>query len=168
MATEVSEEVIIPAGSLSTMSVNGYEDFCSITKLVGTSSNVVVTDTENNELAMIPNHQYDARNTIIQIQDKCYNYLGCCMLQCRCLDVLYKPRFTGWTTFSSPVESAMSLALLNKALEIAKMRASDDPSIFADKATAIYVGADNNYSAGKSLRLQYRRGPFTSHYGGYL
>lgn len=83
---QVRELITFPVGETTLRSVNRYKDLLTATKDTITNTDLIITDASSNELARVPNGEFEARNTIVQITDKCFAICN----WCRCFDVLYK------------------------------------------------------------------------------
>jgi len=80
------EQIVFDINDITKTSTKRFTDFNAIAKSVITETDLIVKDSNDVELARIPNLAFEAKNTIWQITDKCFvacNY-------CRCFDVLYK------------------------------------------------------------------------------
>lgn len=85
-AAESREQIIFAPGEVEKLSTLRFTDATSIVKDFITKSDVKIIGANDEDLGEIPNLFYEARNTVIQITDKC---LQCCN-NCRCFDILFK------------------------------------------------------------------------------
>lgn len=85
-AAEVRDQIIFPVGSKEVWTTRQYTDSNSITKDILTDWNVRILGANGEDFGVIPNLDFAARNTVVQISDKCNK----CCTSCYCFDVLYK------------------------------------------------------------------------------
>lgn len=85
-AVESKESIVFEIGETEALSKLRFTDATSIVKDYLTKSDVNIFDADGNLMGEVPNLSYEARNTVIQITDKC---LQCCN-NCRCFDILFK------------------------------------------------------------------------------
>jgi hypothetical protein len=88
-----SEDVTIPAGSLSATTVNNYEDIASFTKNVITDSDVLITDIDGNEIAEIMNYAAESRYVLVQVSTRLVTEVYLQPGYTRTIEVLYKKKF---------------------------------------------------------------------------
>lgn len=85
-AVETRDQVIFSPGDLEKWTTKRFTDATSIVKDALLSSNVSITGANDEDFGIIPNLAYEARNTVIQVTDKC----ACVCTSCNCFDILFK------------------------------------------------------------------------------
>lgn len=88
-----SEDVTIPAGSLSVWTVNNYEEIIFFTKNVITDSDVSITDIDDNEIAEIMNYAAESRYVLVQVSTRLLTEVYLQPGYTRTIEVLYKKKF---------------------------------------------------------------------------
>lgn len=168
IASRCTETVTLPRGQGSITTTNRFTDLIDCHKDVFNAVDIFGKTADGQLITQIPNHLFQARNTLWQFRDDCYPYIYCCFNQCKCLNVAYKRVFEPWTNEDQPLKDEIFLPLVWKAREIAKINQDADITIFAQKYTNAMQNASNNYSLGKHLRLNGMRNQFTKVYGGHI
>lgn len=136
-AAESIDRIVFEPGETEKQTVLRFTDLKSATKSILTKSNVLILGANGEEFGYIANSEYEARNTVIQITDKC----DCVCTSCRCFDILYK--------IPAPilVHEEMTVmyehALMNKTLEwimLPKENGEQKAILFGDKSNAMLSG----------------------------
>lgn len=90
VSTNIQEKLILIAGQNTITSINNWvEAPTSILKNRYNSFDILVTDIEDNELALIPNSELNSRYKVFQVRDD--NLIG--QISANSLEVLYKEAF---------------------------------------------------------------------------
>lgn len=163
-ASEDRETLVIKAGSTSIESTLRYMDLTGATKSTITSHDVLILDPNGNEFGVIPNKKFEAKNTVIQVTDKCFKICN----TNRCWDILYKipTPYLYYDEDHVPFEGV----LMNKALEwitMPKEGQEDKTTLYAGKATALLQQLNQN-EVSIEKKIDTGRGRFTTIYPGYL
>jgi hypothetical protein len=94
----ITEQVTFAPGDITKTCVNtfisnnGYFPIESITKDILTNNDVIITDTNGEEISRIPNSELSASYTVIQITD--FDQSTFINDGCSCIELLYKTKFT--------------------------------------------------------------------------
>lgn len=160
----VRDQITFEIADTTHESTERFTDFQSITKDLLTPANLKVTDANNREIAIIPNDAYEAKNTIVQITDKCFKICN----WCRCFDVLYKK--TTPILFYDETAVPFEEVLMAKTLEwiaLPKDGQEQKAAMFADKARNLLVQFNGN-EVGVDHKLDVGRNRMPTLYHGYL
>lgn len=114
-----------------------FSDPTAIVKSALTDFDVTITGANGEDLGVIPNLRYDARNTVLQITGKC----ATCCTTCRCWDVLYKIPAPVLHYDEQPIEYPE--VLMTKTLEwitLPKDGQERKAVLFGDKSRALLTG----------------------------
>jgi len=157
--SDVRDQIVVPPGTTDVWSNLRFTDASSIVKDTLTASNVEVAGANGEDFGIIPNLAFEARNTVIQITDKC---LQCCN-NCRCFDVLFKKPAP--VLFYDEQNVPFPEVLINKTLELISMPKDGQEAkaqMYAQKAQGLLSNYNNNESSvekrldlGKSLYETY-------------
>jgi hypothetical protein len=163
-ASDDLETVTFQPGELTKSTLKRMTQFTSITKDLITKSDVTILGGNAEELGIIANCEYEARNMIIQITDKCVTESNFC----RCFDLLYKrpaPILIHEYT-STPYDSV----LMTKTMEwitLPKDGQEQKAILYGTKSASLQTNFNNDKgSVEKKLDLPTNR--FCSSYNGYL
>jgi hypothetical protein len=160
---ETREQLIFLPGETEKETVNRFTD-AYITKDTITRFNVSLTAEEGDEIAFIPNSDFEAMNTVVQIQDKCDTVCN----SCRCFDILYKqvaPYLYYDETFVPFAEVLMAKAL--EWILMPKDGQENRAVLYSNKAAQLATSFNNDtYSVEKKLDLA--RNMFTTQYNGLI
>lgn len=84
------ETVTLPAGERTVTSSKSFgPTITSITKKVYTESDITVSDSAGNELAVLGSAELETRFVVVKLHDCCDQFIN---LNCQCFEVLYKTR----------------------------------------------------------------------------
>lgn len=140
------EIITFQPGETDKIVTKRFTDFQSITKDAITKTNVNVTGANEEILALIPNNDYEARNTVIQITDDCTT----CCSSCKCYDILYKlpPPTLYYDEQVLPYEEVV----LPKIMEWLTLPLEGDANtkkavMYADKTDTLLRGSNQNQSS---------------------
>jgi hypothetical protein len=163
-ASDDLEIVTFQPGDVTKATVKRMTQFTSITKDLITKSDVAIVGANEEDLGIIANCEYEARNQVIQITDKCViesNF-------CRCFDILYKrpaPLLIHEYT-STPYDSV----LMTKTMEwitLPKEGQEEKAALYGIKSASLQTNFNNDKgSIEKKLDLPTNR--YCSSYNGYL
>src|SRR5579862_2234990 len=161
-ATNVREQLTFSIGTQEVWTTRRFIDATSIVKDTLLDFNVSISGANGEDYGIIPNLFYEARNTVVQITDKC---LQCCT-NCRCYDVLYKTPAP--VLYYDEQSIPFPQVLMNKTLEYIAM-----PKDGQEKRTAMYAAkADalsqnyNNNDRSVEKHMDLGRNLFCSYTGG--
>ncbi len=162
-AAQTTETIVFPIGTRTKSTVNNFVDINSITKSTITANDISVKDSLGQEIAILPNSEYEASNTIVQILDKC---MGTCFT-CGCFDIFYKLPLPILYNVNQliPNESA----LVHKTLELITLNKPDQMPLAAayhQKADGMLANANANAAWGISMPLDLGNSPFNTKYYG--
>jgi hypothetical protein len=158
------EEIVFQPGDTGHTSSKSWSDVNSIVKDSLLSSNVTITGQNGEDFGYIANDEYEARNTVIQITDKCFAICN----QCRCFDVLFKKVCPILHNELSAVP--FEDVLMSKTLEwilLPKEGGEIKAQMYGEKAKGLLAEHHGN-SISMERRLDMGRDKFTTRYYGYL
>jgi hypothetical protein len=157
-----SKDVITFApGEMEKFTTRNFTSCSSIVKDVFTKSDVKIAGMNNEDFGIIPNAAFEARNTIIQITDKC---LQCCT-NCRCFDILFKLP-TPYLYYDEQVVEYPEV-LMAKTMEWISMPKDGQEQktlMYAEKAKAV-LSAYNNNDSGVEKRVDLGANRFCTYTG---
>lgn len=158
------EQVVFEIGDTEHETERAFLDVTSLSKDVLTNNDVKITTASTLDIASIPNHRYEARNTVVQITDKLYKPCNFC----QCWDILYKNPCPILVYPETPVPGEESL--MNKVMEWVTMPQEDggaQAALFNLKSEALLKIANNNVK-GVDKPLDMQRSPWETRYYGNL
>lgn len=158
------ESIIMPTGETRVTSVKRFTDARGIVKSALTTNDIKVLDNNNDELGLLPNCEYEARNIIVQVTDDCMRDIT----PCKCFDVLYKMPAPLLVNEYSTVDQPE--ALMNKTLEwimISKPDMAQTTMLVGQKAAELLANSNNNDSS-VTKKLDVATNRFSTRYHGYL
>lgn len=168
LGSKVTEVVLLARGQGSISTTNRFLDVIDVHKDVFCQTDISGATADGVVIIQLPNHLFEARNSLWQIRDDCYPYIYCCMNMCRCLLIAYKRIYEPFANPNDPIKDSLYLPLIWKAREISKINADADIPIFAAKYQQAMRDVSFNYSLGKQIKLNTPRNRFTKVYGGHL
>ncbi len=163
-ASSDTEVVTFQAGELEKSTIKRCTQYTSIVKDLLTKSDVTITGANDEDLGIIANCEYEARNQIIQITDKCVNESNFC----RCFDVVFKrpaPILTNEYT-TTPYDEV----LMTKTMEwitLPKEGQEQKAILYGTKSASLQTNYNNDKSSVER-RLDLPMNRFCSNYNGYL
>lgn len=163
-AAEDSETVTFEIGDTEKQTVKRFTDLTSVTKSALTKSNLVIQGANDEEFGFVANNEYEARNTIVQITDKCFKICN----NCRCFDVLFKKPAP--ILYNENAVIPFEEVLMTKTLEwiaLPKDGQEQKAILFGEKAKTLLTGF-NNDGGSVEKRMDLGRNKFTTRYYGHL
>lgn len=164
-AQDTREEITFQIGDTSHETTSRFTDLLSVTKDVLTNQNITINDSLGSSLVLIPNSSFEAKNTLVQITDKC-TCTAC--INCECFDILYKAPCPYLFYDDTPVP--FEEVLMAKTLEWMSMPKEGQEKItqnYAVKASNL-LNQFNGNESGVEHRLDLGRNAYTSRYVGHL
>lgn len=166
---EDREQIIFLPGEATKKTTKRFTDLTQAVKDALTATDLLICDYNDVELGRIPNAFFEARNTIVQITDKC-NQPACCS-PCRCYDILFKRECPILYYDEQYIPNGFDQALMTKTMEWILLPKDDQEKkalLFADKTKALMALTNEDNDQGLRRKLDLGRNPFTSTYHGYL
>lgn len=163
-STEDREQIIFDIGETEKITTKRFTDCTSIVKDSLTASNVEIVGANDEDYGIIPANAYEARNTIVQVSDKCSE----CCSSCRCFDVLYKKTAPVLAFDEQYVPHAE--VLMTKTLEwitLPKDGQEEKASLFGEKARTLLTAYNHNEVSVEKV-LDLGRNKFAPIHYGYL
>ncbi len=159
-AASVAEEIELT--SITTSSVNQFEDIESITKLEKNTQDVTITDDSGNVLAILYNNMLTTAYTVLDIADFPFT-IPPQTAESLCMEVLFKPvlprLFYDSDTF--PVEGYDDV-IVGKAMQLYYEEmpgAEERAQIWGQKAESIASRIHKDTIGGKTMRFEFQRHP---------
>lgn len=143
-AVEGRDQLNFAPGITELYTTMRFVDARSIVKDRILKSNVEITGANGEDFGIIPNLEFEARNTIVQITDKC---LQCCN-NCRCFDVLFKKPAPYLYYDEQPIPYPE--VLMTKTLEwitLPKDGQEQKTLMYADKSKTLLAGFNTDQSS---------------------
>ncbi len=161
---DAREQITFNVGDTEKTSTKRFIDFTQIAKNIITDTDLEVLTQNDAVISIVPNSGFAAKNTIVQITDKCYKL---CTF-CRCFDVLFK-RTTPYLYYDeAPVP--FEEVLMAKTLEwisLPKDGQEKKAELFGLKAVSLLSGYNAN-ERSETKMLDLGRNKFTTNYVGTL
>lgn len=167
-ASEDREQITFPIGTLSVQSTKRFTDVRSISKEIFTKSDVLIYDSTETEIGMIPNNAYEGRNTIIQVTDRCTSQL---CTECKCYDILYKSPVPILYYDEQSIPGGYDEALMTKTLEwimLPKEGQDQKAILYGEKSKALMQFNNEESGVGKTQKVDLTGNRFCTQYYGYL
>jgi len=123
-----------------------WTDIFSVSKSARTAADIVLTDPDGVEVSRILNFQSAARYIQIELLERPQTPLSPAVLQPgRILDVLYKPYYRPLFVFTDVFQiQGYDYAIINKALELFRLRGIDGTNVDAQIKAAQVAGGRSN------------------------
>jgi len=162
--SNVREQITFAPNETTKRSTKRYTDFSTITKDKITETDLIVTDASSNELARVPNLDFEARNMVIQITDKCF----VCANFCRCFDILYKKKvpYLYYDEQYVPDEEVIQAKTMEWIL-MPKDGQETKTQMFSEKARQL-ISQFNGDDRGTEFKIDLGLNKFTTQYRGKL
>lgn len=159
------EEITFQPGDKGPIwSKKSWTDANSITKDALLASNVSIIGQNGEDFGYIANDEYEARNTIVQITDKCFAVCN----QCRCFDILYKrPAPILHNEYATVPFEEVLMAKTIEWIMLPKEGGETKAALFAEKGRVLLESRHNNENSVEK-RIDVGRNKFTSRYWGYI
>lgn len=163
-AQDSREELVFQPGDVTKQSTLRFTDLISITKDKLTESNVTIADSLGEEIGLIPNCSFEAKNTIVQITDKCFRVCTDCL----CFDILYKAPcpylyYDDTTILYEEVLMAKTLEWMTLPKDGQEKKAT----LYSEKAATLLAQFNTN-EASTEKKLDVGQNLYTTLYRGYL
>lgn len=160
LASRISEQIIIPTGSLYADSLNRFLDIPdSITKTAATEVDIDIYDCDNRLLATFPNHLTDCSYSLCQLRDRSEVSVGNFDL----FDILFKPHPPVLVQDSDYFPDPWAHLVVYKALEqlqLGNVAQLDVATAYNAKSVAVLKQFSSSDIEGKTLRPNIKRSPF--------
>lgn len=163
-ASEDNETITFQPGETSMPCTKRFTDLTSLTKDAFTLTDVNIIGANGEELGIIPNVEWEARNTIVQLTDRCIiesNF-------CRCFDILYKkvaPIL--YNEYSTVPNEEVLMTKTMEWISLPKEGQEQKALLYGTKSATLLSNFNNNVSSIEK-RLDLAENKFCSRYWGYL